>query len=225
MNINQKIIDDIQHIAAKYSEIEKIVLFGSRARGDNSDRSDIDLAIFTKNKIFNNWLSFYDKIDEMETLIKLDLVHISENIDKRLLENIENEGCIIMTNENKITNYINATKRLKEALLECGENPTSLNRDGVIQRFEFTSELAWKACREYLIDMGFKDVNGPKPIMREAFSSGLVDNSDAWINILNDRNLTSHIYKEETTIEIFNRIKNIHIEYFTKLSEKFQEMK
>lgn len=131
---------------------------------------------------------------------------------------------VIIADEYKITNFINATNRLSESFTEYGDNPTALNRDGVIKRFEFSAELAWKACKQYLEDMGYKDINGPKPIMREAFAYGLINNGDAWIDILNDRNLTSHIYKEETAVEIFNRIKNVHIKHLKDLSNKFSEL-
>ena len=73
--------------------------------------------------------------------------------------------------------------------------------------------------------MGYSEINGPKPVMKEAFSHGLINSSEAWINILNDRNLTSHIYIEETAIEIYSRIKEIHINYFKELSETFKELK
>jgi nucleotidyltransferase substrate binding protein (TIGR01987 family) len=224
MNLNKDIIRSIQSIAKKYSEIEKIVLFGSRARGDNSEKSDIDLAIFAKNNCFNDFLKFYNDVDEINTLIKFDIVNVNENIEKKLLDNIKNDGVVIMSSENKITNYIQATNRLMEAILECGDTPTSLNRDGVIQRFEFSTELAWKACKEYLLNMGYSDVNGPKEVMREAYSNGLITDGDAWIDILNDRNLTSHIYKEDIAIEIYKRIKNSHLVHFEKLSKKFCDM-
>jgi len=223
VNVSRELINEINNIAKMYSEIEKIVLFGSRAKGDNNEKSDIDLAIYTKNNKFDSWLKFYESIDQMDTLIKIDLVHVNENIDKQLLNNIINEGVVIMSNETKIINFLRATNRLSEALLECGENPTPLNRDGAIKRYEFSTEFAWKACKEYLDDKGFAEVNGPKPVMREAFSFGLVSESNAWIDILNDRDLISHIYKEETAIEIFNRIKDIHIKYFKELCEKLNE--
>lgn len=217
-----EILKEIKAIAQKYKEINKVMLFGSRARGDNSERSDYDIAIFTKNNKFENWFKFYNDMDEINTLFKFDIVHVNKETDAKLLDNICNEGVEIMSNKTKVENYINAANRLCEAIDECSQNPTSLNRDGVIQRFEFSAELAWKACREYLMDMGYSEINGPKPVMKEAFSYGLINDSEAWINILNDRNLTSHIYKEETAIEIYNRIKDVHIKSFKELSEVFK---
>jgi nucleotidyltransferase substrate binding protein (TIGR01987 family) len=216
------ILKQIELIGKKYKEIEKIILFGSRARKTNHSKSDYDIAVITKNNSFAHKLSFYNDIDEIDSLYKIDVVIVDSSIDTELEKNIKKDGVVILDKENKINNYINAVKRLEEALEECGDHPTSLNRDGVIQRFEFSTELAWKACREYLLDMGYNDINGPKPVMKEAFAYGLVENSEEWIYILNDRNLTSHIYKEQTAIEIFDRIKSQHIIYLLKLAEKFK---
>ena len=82
-----------------------------------------------------------------------------------------------------------------------GSNPTlsathSEMRDGTIQRFEFTTELAWKTVREYLLNEGMTDINTPKSVMKEAFAAGVIDDEQGWLQILNDRNGTSHIYDE-----------------------------
>ena len=60
-----------------------------------------------------------------------------------------------------------AVARLHEALEEYKGSPSDTMRDGVIRRFEFAAELAWKACREYLADLGHAEVNRPKPVMRK----------------------------------------------------------
>lgn len=127
-----------------------------------------------------------------------------------------------MGEHTKIQNYVLAVSRLQEALDESGENPSPLIRDGVIQRFEFTTELAWKACREFLLDQGFTDLNSPKAVMKQAFQFGMFSDSEGWIHILNDRNLTSHIYEERTAQEIFNRIYTIYRNLFLSLKAFFE---
>ena len=95
-----------------------------------------------------------------------------------------------------------------------------MKRDGLIQRFEFCCELAWKTCREYLIGLGYEEINGPKPVMREAFANHLIDDDRIWIELLNDRNRTSHIYDEETAVEIGENIIEKYLVAFEKLLGK-----
>ena len=72
----------------------------------------------------------------------------------------------------KIENYLKAVQRLDEANIEYRKHPDNdVIRDGLIQRFEFTFELAWKASKEYLIDQGFSnDLHFPKQVLRTALS-------------------------------------------------------
>ena len=72
---------------------EKILLFGSRARGDNRERSDIDLAIYGMPK--ENQPRFFFAVDDLPTLLKFDIVHITEHTDAELVKNIEKDGVIL----------------------------------------------------------------------------------------------------------------------------------
>lgn len=92
MSLDLKIIGEITNLAEKFQDIEKIVLFGSRARGDNKERSDIDLAIFAPNLDYYDFADFCEQLEEIETLLKFDVVQICFNTDRKLLENIEQEG-------------------------------------------------------------------------------------------------------------------------------------
>lgn len=70
------------------------MLFGSRARGDNKSNSDIDLAIFTLPEFAHKGFLTND-IDELNTLLKIDVVFINEDTDIKLLKNIEKEGVLL----------------------------------------------------------------------------------------------------------------------------------
>lgn len=128
-----------------------------------------------------------------------------------------------MERSSKKANFVRAVKRLEEAVKLCEENPCDFYFDALIQRFEFSTELAWKSCKEHLRDLGYTEVNGPKPVMREAFSAGLIEEDEIWISILSDRNLTSHIYDEETAREIAGRVMGDYLESFRKLMERLCE--
>lgn len=114
--------------------------------------------------------------------------------NKRLKERLEDLG--------------NALERLKESLeLEIA---SSVILDGTIQRFEFTYELAWKAIKDYMEYQGFSEVRSPREAFKEAFRAGTISDGDAWIDMLQDRNLTAHTYNEKAALEIYNKIKDKH---------------
>ena len=92
-NLDERLIQSIQGIGQNYA-IERIVLFGSRARGDNKPASDIDLAVFLL-PWFKNRGRMTSDFNDLYTLLKIDLVFINEQIDPKLLENIEREGVFI----------------------------------------------------------------------------------------------------------------------------------
>ena len=119
----------------------------------------------------------------------------------------------------KLNNYKNALSRLHEAIEEERASKSLAVRDGAIQRFEFTSELAWKTLREYLLSEGVADINSPKKVMREAYNNDLIENTEGWLCILDDRNLTSHVYDDEDAADIYNRIMTEHIKLFDELEK------
>jgi nucleotidyltransferase substrate binding protein (TIGR01987 family) len=102
---------------------------------------------------------------------------------------------------------LNKLKKAHQRLIEGIEQAKDeLDRDGVIQRFEFTFELLWKALKIYLEYQGVI-VKTPRGSFVEAFRIGLIDNEKAFLDMLEDRNNTSHIYDKETSEKIYNRIK------------------
>lgn len=118
--------------------------------------------------------------------------------------------------------YRNAVLRLKEALDEDISNP--LIYDGVIQRFEFTYELAWKLMKAYLEYEGIAEVNSPRVAFKEAYKAGLIFKGDIWIDMIGDRNLAAHTYNEEMAKEIYDRIKEKYFERFVTFGAKMAEV-
>lgn len=93
LDLDDKIIDSIKYIGEKYNNIDKIVIYGSRARGDNRKTSDIDIAVYCKDSSHKG--AIYCDLDDINTLLKLDIVFIDDNTDKKLLDNINRDGIII----------------------------------------------------------------------------------------------------------------------------------
>jgi len=92
--LDDKLIMALKELGEKYA-VEKIVLFGSRARGDNKPTSDIDLAIFT-SKEFEEKGHVASEIDDLETLLKIDVAFITPDTDEPdFLERLKKEGVVL----------------------------------------------------------------------------------------------------------------------------------
>lgn len=87
------VLEQMKAIALKY-KVDKLVLFGSRARGDHSPVSDYDIAVFERNLSAWDKASFCADVDEIETLKKIDIVFIYDSATDDLLKNITREGVI-----------------------------------------------------------------------------------------------------------------------------------
>lgn len=107
----------------------------------------------------------------------------------------------------KIKNYTSAVQRLAEGIADYTAYPSSTMRDGVIQRFEFTFELAWKSLKEYMTDQGVTtNLQFPKQVLKEAYAAGIISHESVWIDMLTSRNITSHIYDDKQATAIMSDI-------------------
>ena len=116
----------------------------------------------------------------------------------------------------KIKNFENALKRLEEGVLEA---KNELDKDGVIQRFEFTIETLWKALRAILLYQGI-EFYSPRECIKLSFKANIIDDDEIILDMLLDRNISSHVYDESKSEEIFNRIKSVYLEYLKNLNLK-----
>ncbi len=118
----------------------------------------------------------------------------------------------------RFLNYQSALTHLKEATDIGIDNLSELERDGLIQRFEFTLELAWKVMKDFILYQGATiDILGSRDATREAFKIGLLKEGDIWMSMITDRNLTSHIYEEDTAVIIADKIINQYLHAFIEL--------
>ena len=125
----------------------------------------------------------------------------------------------------KIENYHHAVAQLEQAVAVYSSNPDdSLYRDGLIQRFEFTVELAWKSLKEYLEDQGIAlAMASPRAVLKDAYAAGVIFDAEVWDEIIRSRNVTSHVYDEQTAIEVADHVCNTYLPVLKKLDTFYRE--
>lgn len=117
----------------------------------------------------------------------------------------------------RFQNFEKALARLREAV--ATQNPSDLEKAGVIQFYEFTFELAWKTVQDYL-EAQEVSVSFPRDVIKAGFKYELLD-GELWLDMLQKRNLMSHGYDEESA-EIAYRL--IVDTYFVAIEELFQKL-
>lgn len=105
----------------------------------------------------------------------------------------------------RLSNLGAAVERLREALRE--PVTTDLIVDGTIHRFEFVMELFWKTFKDLLLSEEKVQSHTPREALKEAFRAGWIQDQDAWLDMLRDRNETSHIYSRDMAQAIYLRIR------------------
>ena len=134
------------------------------------------------------------------------------------MENIEDIRWI-----QRFKNYNKALTKLGEAVALDNERTLSeLEKQGLIQAFEYTHELAWKVMQDFFVFQGNTELRGSRDATRQAFSTNLITDGDHWMEMIKNRNLTSHTYNEETSKEIYNNIINDFYPLFVTFQQKME---
>ena len=122
----------------------------------------------------------------------------------------------------RLANYKKALAQLTKFIDKGKLN--ELEEQGLIQAFEYTHELAWNLLKDYLQDQGTQNINGSKDAVRAAFKVGLIEDGESWMDMITDRNRTSHTYNQSTAEEIAINIITRFFSLFVMLREKMQEI-
>jgi nucleotidyltransferase substrate binding protein (TIGR01987 family) len=125
----------------------------------------------------------------------------------------------------RFQNYKKALLTVKNAVeLAASRELSELEKQGLIQGFEFTFELAWNVMKDYLEDQGITNIIGSKNAVRHAFNKGLIEDGQVWMDMIKDRNLASHVYDDETAEDLFSAIVNTYCHQFNVLMEKMSSL-
>ncbi len=113
-----------------------------------------------------------------------------------------------------------ALARLHEVMRE---NETAIVRDALIQRFEFTFEMAWRCLHRYLVAKGERVAQQAWAVLPVAFQSQLIDDAEAWDQLRECRNLTSHTYKEDMAIRVAAFVRGPGLSAFDRLAARLKQ--
>ena len=121
----------------------------------------------------------------------------------------------------RFRNFSRAFGRLQHALQEGSEALNELEQEGVIQRFEYTFELAWNTLKDYLeYDGVVLSPATPRAVLRKAYQAKLISDGERWIDMLTDRNRMSHMYDSDTFEAIIKEIEERYVERFHELHRR-----
>lgn len=123
--------------------------------------------------------------------------------------------------KDKFNSFSKAVDRLEHVLQRDIKDDIVI--DAVIQRFEFTYELTWKLLKLVLSYRGIVEVRSPRETFKESFASGIITEGNIWIEMLEDRNITSHTYDEEEAEKVYENVKNKYFNLFKTLRDNLSE--
>lgn len=140
----------------------------------------------------------------------------------------------------RFSNYLKALLKLEQAIeyLNNVLNDDELNRknsedseyvldeiikEGLIQRFEYTHELAWNVMKDYAEYQGNNTVGGSRDATREALQLKIIENGEVWMDMIQSRNKTTHTYNESTANEIYKKVIDDYFPLFLAFRTRMEE--
>lgn len=125
----------------------------------------------------------------------------------------------------RFDNYKKALMQLQDAVALAGQRKLSgLERQGLVQAFEFTHELAWNTLKDFLEERGQARLYGSRDATRAAFAAGLLADGELWMRMIASRNQTTHTYNEETVEDICGAIIGDYAPAFHGLHESLSKL-
>lgn len=135
--------------------------------------------------------------------------------------------------EQRLSNYRKALTKLSQSVAYI-QKMNQLNaeldvvldemiKEGLIQRFEYTHELAWNLIKDYAVFQGNSTIGGSRDATREAFQLQIIEDGKIWMDMIGSRNKTSHTYNEDTAEEIYTKILREYYPVFLDFLQKMEE--
>ena len=125
----------------------------------------------------------------------------------------------------RFSNFNKAFDKLNEAAdPERAATFNDLEKEGLIQRFEYTHELAWNVMKDYLEYESPASIMGSRDATRQAYAKGIISDGEGWMDMIRSRNQTSHTYNEATAEEIITKIIQSYRDLFKTFQLKMQDI-
>lgn len=125
----------------------------------------------------------------------------------------------------RLQNYLKALKQLSNGIqISQSRSLNDLEKQGLIQGFEYTHELAWNVIKDFLEYQGTTSMMGSRDATREAFRRGLIVQGDIWMDMIKSRNLSTHTYNEKTAEALIDKIIRDYFAEFLQLADKMNAM-
>jgi nucleotidyltransferase substrate binding protein (TIGR01987 family) len=126
----------------------------------------------------------------------------------------------------RFANFQSALNQLKDGVDAFNDRDLNLlEKQGLIQIFEFTHELAWNVLKDYAEYQGNFNIKGSRDAVREGFKYSLINDGNLWMQMIETRNLTSHIYDKHTAEEIVDTIVHKYLSEFLELEKTMVKLR
>jgi nucleotidyltransferase substrate binding protein (TIGR01987 family) len=202
------LLAEIVRIILRHLRPRRIYLHGSRATGEASDVSDIDIAYEAPSS--EDHARIVAEIAKLPTLLKIDVRNLTD-CEERFANRVRATGKVLYSGtkrlrfEDAVENFKMGFTLFCEALdrkplfYEAGFN--DVYPDLVAKRFSFVFEMAWKSLRRYFDYVGM-ECPTPRDCFREGYAQGLLDSRDVWLDMIEHRELSAGEYEFLETREI-----------------------
>ncbi len=209
-----KIVNTVREIILKHASPTRIYLFGSRVTGEARLESDYDFAFDAPDADSAALQTIRDDLEQLHTLYRIDVANIAK-ADLRFANRIRDTGIVIysatkeLRAQDGLMYFGRALERFRIVVAErdrwVAEGNGDIVLDVAVKRFEFTYEMAWKALKRFLDYLGI-DARAPRPVFKEAYAQGLLVNEQVWLDMIEMRNLSSHVYDEQEVSRILSEL-------------------
>lgn len=214
LQYDPKIVAGVRAAILRHVSPQRIFLFGSRVTGEAKPESDYDFAFDAPEAPYEALDAIREDIEKLPTLYRIDIANLAK-AGSRFANRVRDTGLVIysatkeLRAQDGLMYFERALGRFRIVVTErdrwVAEGNGDIVLDVAAKRFEFTYEMAWKALKRALDYLGI-DARAPRPVFKEAFAQGLLAEEQVWLDMIEMRNLSSHVYDEHEIARILGQL-------------------